>query len=141
MSNKLKTLVVFIQAITDQTVEQVAKSVNYSRAWLVTEMNKDTGNPAIEGILREKYRNEMEEFFREKDSLLGDKDEAAGDDKIVDVDQVIVEDNMKIKGMLRVILRNQAAIIAAQTKMPLGAVARQISEAVRVEIQDEFDEL
>lgn len=141
MSNRLKTLVKFIQAITDQTIEQVAQSINYSRVHLTTEMITGA-NEGIEKLLTEKYRKEMDEFFGDRDMLLREDSVDYGKRvKIVDAEEMLVADSLIIKGMLRVVLRNQASIIAGQEGVPLSVVMKKISKAVKDETSKELGEL
>lgn len=142
MSNRLKTLVSFIKAITDQTIEDVAASINYTRPHLTREMAKAGGNPGIEKILTDKYRKEMEDFFQEGEMLLNEDQEPYGKEiKIVNAEELLVHDSIIIKGMMRVILRNQAEIISYHSKAPLAVVLERVTQAVRVETSEEFDEL
>lgn len=141
MSNRLKTLVAFIQAITGKTVEEVAKSINYTRPHLTKEMGKEEGNAAIEKILAEKYHREMEEFFDDRSLILGeDQAEYGKDVKVVDAEDLLVHDSLQIKGMLRVVLRNQASIIAALEGKPVASVLKKISKALKDELKEEFDD-
>lgn len=142
MKSRLKTLVSLIQTITEQTVEQVAKSVNYSRNWLTTEMGKEEPSPAVVRVLTEKYRNEIADFFDQSSFILEEPGEEYGKDiKIVDAEQLLVHDSLVIKGMLRVILRTQAEILAGQKKVSLKKALAELTKAVRDETQAEFDEL
>lgn len=141
MSNRLKTLVAFIQAITGQTVEEVAKSINYTRVHLSKEMGKDSGNQGIEKILKEKYSKEMDDFFGDKEFLLAEDKPGYGSVKVIDFEERLVHDVLIVKGMLRVILRNQAAIIAGQEGVPVSSVLKKIAKAVRAETKEEFSEL
>lgn len=139
MSNRLKTLVALIQAITNQTVEDVARSINYTRPHLTTEMGKKDGNPGMIKQLQERYHKEIENFFRDKDVFIADGD--YDKTKIVDADQQIVHDILIVKGMLRVVLRNQGAVIAAQKKVSLSSVLKDISAAVKAETKGELDSI
>ena len=56
MSNKLREYVKKIQFDKDWTIEEVAKSIGYSRVHLTKEMKKES-SPDIERILFEKHRS------------------------------------------------------------------------------------
>jgi poly-D-alanine transfer protein DltD len=141
-SNRLKTLVGFVQVITDQTIEQVAGSINYTRAWLTKAMQSPEGNPTLEKLLADKYKKEIAEFFQERE-LLMEEDSAfyTHSEKVVDAEELLVHDSIIIKGMLRVMLRNQAEILSSQTGKPVSSILKKIEKAVRDETQEEFDEL
>lgn len=61
--------------------------------------------------------------------------------KTVDADSVLIHDTIAIKAMLRVMLRTQAEIIAAQTGISVSSILKKLSKAVRDETKEEFDEL
>lgn len=131
----------FIQVLTDQNMEQVAKSINYTREHL-SHLIKKGGDKSIEVLLKNKYRNEMEDFFQDREFVMEEDPEEYGTAvKIVDAEELLVHDSLVIKGMLRVILRNQASIIAGQEGKSVSSVLKQITKAVRSETSEEFDEL
>jgi len=102
---------------------------------------------AIGKIIGYKYRELIDESFLEKHQLNEPtpkykKDrKSVADIKLVDKDVLIMHDLIIAKSMLRVMLRTQAEIIAAQTKQPVKSVLGKMTAAVRAETSEEFDEL
>ncbi len=64
----------FIQVLTDQTMEDVAKSINYTREHLSNLIRKG-GDKSIEILLQNKYRKEMEEFFQDRRFVMEENQE------------------------------------------------------------------
>lgn len=84
----------------------------------------------------------MEDFFEDRSLLLGEDGAEYGKGiKVVDAEELLVHDSLLIKGMLRVVLRNQAHIIALQEGKAVSSVLKKISKAVKDETSEEFDEL
>lgn len=137
-----KTLA-FIQFLTGKTQEEIAKSIGYSRPYFSQLRHKpDEESDDIQKLLLDKYRRDINEFFGGEANLL--EEPAADYDKsvkIVDAEELLVQDSLQIKGMLRVILRNQATLISAQKKIALNKVLEEMTRAVRDETEAEFDEL
>jgi len=105
-------------------------------------MGKEEPSPAVIRVLTDRYRNEIADFFNQGSLILQeDAAEYGNNIKIVDADELLVQDSLVIKGMLRVILRNQASMIAGENGLSLKKVLAQISKAVRDETAAEFDEL
>lgn len=61
--------------------------------------------------------------------------------KVVDKDELSVMDSLQMKSMLRVMLRSQAEILATQQRIPVNSVLKKMTDAVRAETSEEFDEL
>lgn len=136
LSNRLKSLTAFIQAITDKSLEEVAQSIDYSRSHFTKEVAKGS-NKAIEKLLLDKYKKEMDEFFQEKD-LFVNEDPEDYSKKLVDTDELLVHNSILLKGMIRVLLRNQAMIISYQSGEKLSVVLKKIEKAVKEEIEEDF---
>lgn len=141
--NRLKKLVGFIGVITDQNTSEIAESIGYTRTWLSNEMQKKEGNLRIEKLLTQKYQADIDAFFENDSLILRDdgQEEYNKDFKVIDAEELLVHDSLLIKGMLRVLLRNQAEIISYHSKAPLKKVLERVSQSVRDEISEEFDEL
>jgi predicted DNA-binding protein YlxM (UPF0122 family) len=134
--NRLKTLVGVIQSVADLTLEELAKSINYSREHFTSVIRKGP-NEAIEKVLTDKYGKMVNKYFETQLTGL----ETAEDLRYVDPDQQLVEDSLMIKGMLRVLLRSQAELIAKQNGVSVSSVLKKMSKAIKDETNAEFDEL
>lgn len=141
MSNNLTRLVAFLQFLTDKTQAEIAQSINYTGPHFNVLLKKGY-NEEIERILREKYQKEINEFFGQANNLLQeDSPTYEKEVKIVDAEQLLVHDSIIIKGMLRVMLKNQATVIAGLEKKTVASVLKRLTKAVRDETSEEFDEL
>lgn len=143
MSKKLKTTVKLIQAITDMNMDEIARSIDYTRSYLNRFMNSDEENKDIENALLQKYKPVLEEFFDESLNYVEeDSAEYRMNARIVDVENELVNNSIVIKGMMRVLLRNQAFIISLQTGEDLTVVLDRITVALKDELKEDFsDEL
>jgi len=141
LSNTLHKIVLFIQFLTEKTQGEIADSINYSRAHFNVLLKKGP-NPDLEKLLKKRYEKEIDEFFQKDSIVLSEPESEYGNDyKIVDFEEMLTHDTIIIKGMLRVMLKNQATIIAAQLKQPVSSVLKKITKDVRDETKEEFDEL
>lgn len=141
MSNRLKILIAVIQAITDKNLEEIAKSIGYGREHLGRVIKKG-GDSDIEAMIQQKYKREIEYFFGGAESILNEEPAEYGKEvKIVDFEALLAHDTILIKGMLRVMLKNQGTIIASQLGKPVSSILKQIAKDVRDETKEEFDEL
>lgn len=141
LSNKLKSIVRLIQVITDLKIEEIASSIDYSREHLSKEMAKERPNPSIQSAILKKYKNDLNHFFDENVSLLQEENVPYNStQKIVDVDDQLVNNSIVIKGMLRVVLRNQAFIISSQTGEDLEVVSERITAALKDELKEDFSD-
>ena len=133
------------------TQEEMAEKLGVNRStYAYWELNTDPDFNSITAIAKlcgYKFKDLIDENFITK-NLLNDPPakykndrKSAADIKLVDKDELVIHDLIIAKSMLRVMLRTQAEIIAAQTKQPVKSVLGKLTEAVRAETSEEFDEL
>lgn len=95
MINKLKEIVKKIQFHTDLTIEQIAKSINYSRVHLSKEIKKGQ-NETIEKLLFEKYpdilQNVTDNATKGKEIDKPEKDQII---KLFEENKKLLEDKVK----------------------------------------------
>lgn len=139
MSNNLKILIGVIKAFKEYSIEDIAKSIGYSRAHLNTLMK--TGDYDVEKLLINKYGKDIESFFEQVNSVMSEPEAEYGAVKIVDADELLVRDTLQNKIMLREILRNQAKLLAAQENRAVSEVLDEMNESLRAESSEEFDAL
>lgn len=131
--------------------EDVAAKLNVPRSTYATwEGGADPPMEMIAAVAKVcgyKFRDLVDEDFIDKFSLNEDapkykKGRKSLDEiKLVDADALMVKDLLMAKAMLRVVLRTQAEILAAQRDVKVAVVLRELTKAVRDETQEEFDEL
>ena len=130
----------FIQVLTENNYDEIAKSIGYGREGFTRIVNEGD-RPDIEKLLLAKYGTTLSQYFDQQNLFAGDNQEQEDRVKVVDAEELLVHDSQQIKGMLRVILRNQAALLAAQEGKALSSILRKITKAVRDETSEEFGEL
>lgn len=102
---------------------------------------------AIAKILGYKYKELIDEDFiikhqmNEPEARYKTKRKSLNDVKVVDANSLLVHDLMIAKAMLRVMLRNQAELLATQHNVSVTSVLKKITNAVRAETSEDFDEL
>lgn len=104
-----------------EMISKVAKVHGYKYADLIDEdfiTNNELQDPPVN-------------YKRKRKSLI----------KEVDSESLLTHDTLQIKAMLRVMLRSQAAILAAQQDVSVKSVLAGMTKDVRDETSDEFDEL
>lgn len=123
MSNKLTEIVTRIKYLKKWTVEEVAKSINYSRIHLQKEMKKPTGNNQLADLLREKHKD-----------VLGDdlNDISMGYGKVTLKDKVIAHD-----ALFAVLVPEIASLIARHSGEPVQSIIKKLYRAAE-DAGDEF---
>jgi len=133
-------MIAVVQAITDKNLEEIGKSIGYSREHLGRVIKKG-GDPDIELMILQKYKKEIEYFFGGAESILNEEQAEYGKElNIIDFEQLLIKDTIVIKGMLRAILKNQGHILANQLGKPISSVLKQIEKDVKDETNEDFKE-
>ena len=65
-------MIAVVQAITDKNLEEIGKSIGYSREHLGRVIKKG-GDPDIELMILQKYKKEIEYFFGGAESILNEE--------------------------------------------------------------------
>lgn len=137
--NDLQKIVREITYRTGHELKDIAENIDYSRPHLSTAINQGD-NIGIKDRLLKFYKNDLKDYYENIESSL-ELHEDPVPYKEVDADQQLVQDVLLAKAMLRVVLRNQAEMLAKQRKVDVKIVLAELTKAVRAEISNEFDEL
>jgi hypothetical protein len=119
MSNTLTILLDNIQIKTGQTLDQVAKSIGYSRVYLTAAKKNDGENENIIAALRSKYPEKVQNNTYQKvsDSNLDILIKANAD--LSASNKVLAEANLTLSKILSSSLTNENLQAAASTKADL----------------------
>lgn len=115
MSNDLVVIVDRIKFLKKWTVEEVAKSIKYSRIHLQKEMKKPNGNAQLVRLLKEKHAALL-------NNQLDDSGEVYG--KVTLRDKVTAHD-----ALFAVLVPEIAALISRQTGEPVQALIKKLYKA------------
>lgn len=133
------------------TQEEIADKLGIPQSTYATLEKR--GNPghemiaAIAMVCGYKYADLIDEDFILKNQLQEPEAKykkgrkSTADIKRVDAEMHQIVDAVQMKAMLRVMLRSLAELIAAQQKVPVTSVLKKMTDAVRAETSEEFDEL
>lgn len=148
MSNKLKITVGKLQYLLNYTVEQVAKSIDYSRVHLTKQMNKAADDDISEGLnklLSEKHKDTLQNVSFE----LNDEEQVyITKRKSIQVNNIdtgktighIIQDLVLIKASIKIFGMELSELKSKQNKTSFSSEALALEKTIALEVDRLFDE-
>lgn len=140
LNKKLDELLNRIKFAGKLTLDQIEKRMGYAKGRLSQVKSKGQVTDRLLKNIENEFRDELGKLpsvVAEQDVAYTKKETS----KVVDGLSLVVHNSVLIKSMLRVLLRSQAELLAAQQNRPVKVVLAELTKAVRAETSNDFSEL